>query len=513
MLLSACTQVTPSPEDTPTANVPSIEIPSLKSPSERTVDSQPVYKWSKIANAIKYQIQVYLGSNRIVNEVVTTDAGCSGGTCSFDPGITLVNGSYQWRVRAYAADEWKDYSDFTSFVHDEFIVDLGKMSFNLEDCISSWWIHPLAKRHVDLQDKTYLGYTDSQGYSGVASIDNRTGQIIKTRLMRNSSADDHNAAAVDILPDGRIIAAYAGGHNTSTTMAIRISTRRENIEEFGEEILIETGKHVSYAQLYQKNNRYWLFFRLDKTNWAYASSADGSFWDAPVEIITSDVQYYVKIADTSDDSLLRLVMYSHPNVGDTNIRLGFFDTQTREVKLADGTVLGTQGVSKDLFPIILPVEENKNNRLLDVAVTDPGLTVMAYAEFTDSSDAAYKIAYFQDSLKIASLINAGQSFYEYSVYVGGVAFGYNPDTVFLSREEDGIWYIEKWQTSDQTLFVKTEFIHQSALGQVAIRPILELEGDKLIWQEGYYNPDSYSDFYTNYQYIKVRDIPAATPAQ
>ncbi len=85
-----------------------------------------------------------------------------------------------------------------------------------------------------------------------------------------------------------------------------------------------------------------------------------------------------------------------------------------------------------------------------------------------------------------------------------MVFGYDPNTVYLSREEDGNWYIEEWKTPDQGSFSLSKLIYQSDNNNVAIRPILEEDGDKLIWQEGYYNPKSYSDFYTNYDYAVIR---------
>ncbi len=482
--------------------------PILISPSGKIYDSTPVYRWHAFSGATQYQIQVLEGELRIFNKVLESEKACEGDVCSFSPSATMNLDQHQWRVRAFVNEEWHAYSEYISFNYAADKLVLEQHAYNLEDCIYSWWTYPLAKRYVHLRDKTYIGYTDSEGFSGVASIDNDSGQIVKTRLYKNSSADDHNAVAVDVLPDGRIIAAYSGGHIKTSRMYVRISSKPENIEEFEEPIVIEAGKATTYAQMLQKSGKIWLFFRTGReqeSSWSYSVSADGLTWSEPVEIVAGEMQYYLKVMDTIDSDLFRLVMYSNPNAGDTNIRLGFFDTETGELKRADGTVLGTTQVSKDLFPVIIANEEGQNCRLLDVAVTESARTVVSYAVFNGASDAEYRVGIYSDRLVVLPVVSAGDAFYTKSVYVGGMVFGEDEHDVYLSREEAGRWLIEAYHTDDMQSFTKTQSVFRSELGLVAIRPIIERGGNKLIWQEGTYNPESYSDFQTDLQYIQLEN--------
>ena len=151
------------------------------------------------------------------------------------------------------------------------------------------------------------------------------------------------------MPDGRVIAVYSGGHNTASQLLIRLSDKPESVAHFSDLIVVETEKPTTYAQIFQKNDRIWVFFRTgagDGSSWSYISSEDGLEWDEPVELIYAGQQYYLKIVDIPDMDLLRIVMYSHPNQPPYEIRMGFFDTLTREAKLADGTALGEESVSK-----------------------------------------------------------------------------------------------------------------------------------------------------------------------
>jgi len=482
-------------------------LPTLLAPIGEIYDSTPVYQWEVLSDATQYQIEVWDGETRIFNKALDSAKACTAGICQFAPTATMNLSAHHWRVRAEVGGEWQAYSDYAAFSYAADKLVLEQHAYNLEDCIYSWWTYPLARHYAHLRDKTYIGYTDSEGFSGVASIDNDSGQIVKTRLYKNSSADDHNAVAVDVLPDGRIIAAYSGGHIKTTKMYVRISSKPENIEAFEDPIIIEAGKATTYAQLIQKSGKLWLFFRSGReteSSWSYSVSADGQNWSEPLEIVSGGMQYYLKVMDTTDSNMLRLVMVSNPNAEDTNIRLAFFDTDTGELKRSDGTVLGTTAVSKDLFPIIIAHEEGKNLRLLDLAVTESERTAVAYAVFSSASDGEYRVGYYDNKLVSVPVAAAGDAFYTKSVYVGGMVFGEDDHTVYLSREEAGRWLVEAYQTDDEQAFARTQSLYRSDLGLVAIRPIVAVGGSQLIWQEGDYNPESYSDFQTDLMFMETK---------
>jgi hypothetical protein len=89
-------------------------VPAAISPSGVTVTRTPVYTWSAVPNANLYQYQVLSGGSPIFTEEVS-GATCSGGTCSHASPNSLLDGPYQWRVRAQVDGVWGTYSALRSF--------------------------------------------------------------------------------------------------------------------------------------------------------------------------------------------------------------------------------------------------------------------------------------------------------------------------------------------------------------------------------------------------------------
>ena len=132
--------------------------------------------------------------------------------------------------------------------------------------------------------------------------------------------------------------------------------------------------------------------------------------------------------------------------------------------------MGTAAVSKDLFPIIIAYKEGKNLRLLDVAVTESARAALAYAVFSNTSDGKYRVGYYEKKLVSVRVAAAGNAFYAKSVYVGGMVFGEDSHTLYLSREEAGRWLIEAYHADDEQVFTRIQSVYRSELGLVAIRP-------------------------------------------
>lgn len=378
-----------------------------------------------------------------------------------------------------------------------FVVDSGSpeslaiLSNSLEDCAASWWVSPLAAAYKNVYDKKYLSYTDSNGYSGVISID-ADGRIVKKRLKKRD-VDDHNAVAVDVMPDGKIISAYSTGHNIDKLIRVRISTRKEIIDDFEDEILIEASDYTCYSQMFYVNQKWFIFFRVGNSRWAFTTSANGREWSTPVNLVVAPNQYYIKFQKMSDNNNLKMAMYSNPNAGDTSIRVGVFNTETYNLELVSGAVLGNTDVSNESFPIIITPASGKRNRLLDVAVTNKDNTSIVYAEFSNMSDGIYKV---YENSTITDLSPTGAAFYAPSVYVNGAVFK-DPSTVILSEGLEGRDYIRKF-TKNGTAWAKASDLYND---RFAIRPTVL--NDEIIVQSGYYDQRSYTTFQTYFKIISA----------
>ncbi|WP_079709873.1 BNR-4 repeat-containing protein [Paraliobacillus ryukyuensis] len=385
------------------------------------------------------------------------------------------------------------------------------LGYDLEDCSYSWWISPLAIRYQGIRDKTYIGYTNSLGDTGVASINNKMDDSVVKYHLKRFDSDDHNAASVNIREDGRILAVFSGGHNTDNYMRIRISKKPESVEEWEDEIAIDVGGSTTYAETFYKNGVWYIFYRHAQTGWKLLRSFDdGVTWDSPIPILDNDNDlYYLLVKETTDDNILRFVLYSNPNGSDTNIRMGFLHLDTGEIMDSDntsilGTLTQTDYIQSTNFSIVVPVSsQERENRLLDVAVTEPNDIKIVYADFaTIIEHQEYETRYVvYDNGNVYDLVDAGQPFGIYSNYVGGMIFDPRDSNVaYLSRQAStDDWRLEQWRF-DGSIWTMNEEVTR---GKLVIRPTFEIGGDKIFWQEGMYTSGVGVDGFQNDLYYKT----------
>ena len=376
-----------------------------------------------------------------------------------------------------------------------------------EDMMWTWWSYPQIISFKRVRDKLYWTYTTHAGYTGVASYDFDTREVVKCHL-KKSLPDDHNNATVFVQEDGTVLVAYTEGHYSNHRLYIRRSKAPESVEDFEDAIPIDTIDYVTYARIFEHNGVLYLFTRSYVKNWTYMTSADGGLtWSAETKLITADMQYYVLVTPTTDSNVLRLVMYSNPNEVDPNIRLGFFHFDNGGIYQSDNTtLLGTNSVPATSFNIIVPVEADKTQRLLDCAVTAPSVTKVLYCPFTEQADDTPEEEYVFDAVykvynngNTLTVCNAGYTTWKQR-YQNGASF-IDSDTVVVGRSDGTYDYIETYDISNGSVALDEE-IKKEAIGTIPIRnarPIVDVNGKALMWWRGYYNHDNYHDFDTDAQ--------------
>lgn len=97
-----------------------LPIPTPLQPWTASGDIQPWYKWTRVSNASKYQIQVFNGSQLVYSKTFAAEA-CPGGVCAKQFYNVLPYGVYNWRVRAYVGGNWMLFSPGMSFTVSRFI--------------------------------------------------------------------------------------------------------------------------------------------------------------------------------------------------------------------------------------------------------------------------------------------------------------------------------------------------------------------------------------------------------
>ena len=152
---------------------------------------------------------------------------------------------------------------------------------------NSWWVYPLSVTSHLNEDITYVSFTDEEGYSGLMEQNLATGESKKVRLIK-TGIDDHNAGAVELMDDGRLLYAVTG-HNRWGYILIYISTNPYDISSWEKAIRIPMEGTATYAQLIKTKNGYQLFTRqripksqspdkIENWSWLVSSSSNGRDW-------------------------------------------------------------------------------------------------------------------------------------------------------------------------------------------------------------------------------------------
>lgn len=365
----------------------------------------------------------------------------------------------------------------------------------MDDMIWSWWYYPQV---VSDGDKVFWGYATKEGYCGVAAYDRATGTTNKT-ILKKAKADDHNGLALTLLKDKRIMAVYSGGHDENKEVHVRISANPLDIGTFDQHIVLESAHVTSYGQIVESQGKYYLFYRAGNRNWAYRYSTDGINWSEENIFLKANTQYYCKVMPTTEDGLLRIVMYSNPAGTDMNIRMAFLKTADNTLYNADMTTkVADTGNPQTVFTVLQPAPtgENQVQRLFDVAITEPSKPRFLYAVFNKKAKSNESTYYLYDAGKSVKICDGGKPLWDPKYQLGASFVG--PDTIAAGRNAASTDYIELYHY-DGTAVTKTKTVDTQigiANGRNA-RPIVDVNGKAILWHNGYYNLNSYQDYDTS----------------
>ncbi len=373
----------------------------------------------------------------------------------------------------------------------------------LDDMIWSWWYYPQA---VSSDSGIYWGYATKAGYCGVAKYDRYTGLVTKTAL-KLAAADDHNGLALTLLDDGRIMAVYAGGHNTDNEIHVRLSDAPGDISRFSSDTVLESAGKTCYSQIIKSGGRYYLFYRVNNSRWAYRYSDDLSRWSSETILITAPMQYYCRFAPTTKDSIIRILMYSNPSESAPEIRMGFFDTSDNGIYDGSAFSTGTETPSAasrlspsrnphTSFPVILEPPEGKTQRLFDCAVTDPDKPQFLYSTFTRMLGSDDDIYYLYASGSTYEICAGGTPLMDYKYQLG--ASFVNESLIVAARNCDDTDSVELYRFEGASVsYIKTLDVQTGIAEARNARPIVDVNGQAVLWHNGYYSKKSYTNFDTS----------------
>jgi hypothetical protein len=365
----------------------------------------------------------------------------------------------------------------------------------------SWWSLIRGKYY---NGKTYYMGSQSSGDVVVGTIDHTTKINNKIVIGDLGAQDDHYTPSLLVESDKPVIVFYVD-HNGDGLVRYRKGIANASIDDLQVEATIDFGAILlSYSQVYREpgTDNLLLLTRGENEYWYYAISDDyGATWSGKTALFSFGAGEKGYLCTTQNGNILSVALYGHPTVGTIHeIYHCLINLNTGNIYKIDTTVLDNFKTPSSL-PIDITTETTlvynpagDKIRLFDINSHND----IAIEEWTTDDDSVYKILFFNgSSWTLKTVVNAGVSVGSDAAakaahYQSGMSFPnpYQIGVVYLGRESGGIWYIEKWTTSDS--------------GDTWISEKIKVSNDKLIRPYGIVDADTYeilfglANTYVNY---------------
>ena len=405
----------------------------------------------------------------------------------------------------------------------------GSRIVNLtEDGAWCWFADPRAVYYEGQHKRTYVGWVNKAGDVQAAYYDHQTRTVTSATLRAKLQYDDHANPAILIRPNGRLMVFYSR-HGDKEAMFYRISNSPESIASWGREMQIKTNIEGKYGytypnpvQLSAEDNLIYLFWRGGDFKPNFSTSKDGiNFSPARTLIKGSGDRPYIKFESNGTDKIHFAFTDGHPRKEPTN-NIYYAYYYNGAIYKADGTKI------RDMAGLpIEPAEADKvydavagsaRAWIWDIALDSSGHPVIVYATFPKETEHHYRYARWSGSKwEDFEIVAAGRWFPQTQegrkerepFYSGGVVLDHSdPSIVYLSRQINGVFEIEKWVTSDGGANWNSEAI-TSGSKKNNVRPVVPRNhkptGIELIWMHGDYV------FYTKYDTALKLLLPSLRP--
>ncbi len=356
--------------------------------------------------------------------------------------------------------------------------------------------------------RTYAGWVTKDGKLQVGAYDHSTGKIEKVTIREKWGADDHNANSFLVLPDNRIMIFYT--RHDSTGLYSRTTLNPEDIRKWSDEIMVSNTRRITYSHpVYLRDEkRIYLFWRGESRKPTFSTSTDGFAWTAP-QILFQDsgrerlnVRPYLKVTSDGLSDIHFAFTDGHPNREPEN-SIYYIKYKKGIFTKANGTLVGTMSdlpIQHRYSDIVYDGMSSKvRSWVWDISVNETGNPVIAYTRFPEKNDHRYHYAYWDDNTWLDSEITPGGGWFpetpmfaeeRETYYSGGMAINQsNPNVVYLSREIDKIFEIERWETRDHgNTWFSCAITSDSKYNNV--RPVVpkgrESNVESVLWMQGEY---------------------------
>jgi hypothetical protein len=325
----------------------------------------------------------------------------------------------------------------------------------------SWFQDPRAVFHHGARRRTYVGWADLAKNVRLASYDHDTRQQVIVNLATNFSSDDHDVPAIEIEPDGRIIAFWSG--HAGPTMFYRRTAKPEDLTawEPRQSVPVNTPGDRGYTypnpiRLPAEGNKLWLFWRGGNFNPTFSTTADRVHWSPARNLFfVSGQRPYVKYISNGSNTIHFAFTEAHPRSRTTSIFYAAY--RAGALWRANGTRIETLAQ--------LPIAPGQADKVWDgparrakawtwdIALDTQQRPVITFASFPTNTDHRYHYARWNGSRWVVSQVTAAGGSMNLDPaepnYSGGITIDQAaPNRVYVSRRVGTSFELDERVTAD-----------------------------------------------------------------
>jgi hypothetical protein len=417
------------------------------------------------------------------------------------------------------------------------IAELARAPVVLNDDTSWCWFQD--ERLVIHNGQLLLAGVSSDGDVTVTAHEIATGETSVALLHERLQADDHNAPALLVLPDGRYLAAYSL-HGDDNYTRWRISARPGDPSEWVPERLFDNGAGTTYSNLFRMadegpNGRIYNFTRTRGWDPNFLiSDDDGAGWSHGGRLLDGggdEQRPYASYAGDGTDEIHFIATERHPRNYPNSIYHGYVSggkSHASDGTVADEDAFDEEAPSPKAFTLIFQGDAHNVAWTSDIRLDRHDHPYIAYSVVTDRTeislggmDIRYRYARWDGSgWHDHEIAYAGTRLYpgedEYSGLV--TLHPSTPDAVFISTDvfpDTGVPILVDGErrreifyglTRDRGATWRWTQVTKNS-SEDNLRPIVAADGDTwaLVWLRGSYR--SYTDYDQKALGLIFRGVP------
>jgi len=342
-----------------------------------------------------------------------------------------------------------------------------------------WFSNPRAVYYS--KNEIISGWVKKDGSVEVASLNLETEQKEFENIFPQMQVDDHNNPAFTVLPNGNIFAMYTW-HSTKKGVVSNTTTKGADVHSFADKVIFkpttdellerfprETYTYANPYVLSEENNKLFAFGRYIgfKPN-LIISDDKGKTWDEKYVVIT-DVPFtpgnrpYVNYYSDGKSKIHLVFTDGHPEVEPTNsVYYCYYEKgafwKVDGTKICDLSDLPFQVSDAS---IVYKADTTTGRAWIADIVEKNNIPYIVYSRYPSKTDHRYHYAWYNPELKKwddVEICKSGKWFPQTqpgetereSYYMGNlILHPVYPDIVYLSRQVNNRFEIEKFVTPDQ----------------------------------------------------------------